>query len=464
MSSESSHAGALRAFARKLALLLMFRGAVRWATAWFFIWGVVVLAARIAGLLDDRWLLIGLAGAAPLAAVAALREYRRRNAFSHVRAAYDRINQCGGVVMAEETADMSDWQSRIPGPSRPALRWRSGRALGLLGLSGVFVAVTLCLPDRLTNAAARQPLEIGKLVSELHTEVQTLKQEKILEPKKADELQKQLAKLKEQSSALDPNKTWEALDHIKEGNSDLAQQAAEEALSKIDRLRAAETLASALEAASGAGLSKDTATQAARDVAALLKAAGLEDGLVKGDIPPELLSKLNGLNREDMEKLLKSIQFNKNSFGRTITNLANLRLIDARFLSQCQNAGQCTNPNALAAFLSQCTNGCNSLCDLAMSYGRGGIDRGRGDAPMTWKDESSAEGTKFKEEALPPSSQLSDSQVVGVSRSAPDLSGDRVVVEHGALAGARSSGGAAYSQVILPRYKQTVKRYFNRQE
>lgn len=464
MISESSHAGALRAFARKLALLLMFREAVRWITAWFFVWGVIVLAARIAGLLNDRWLLMGLAGAVPLAAAAGLREYRRRSAFSHVRAAYDRINECGGVVMAEETADMSDWQSRIPRPSRPVLRWQSGRTLGLLALSGVFVAVTLCLPDRLTNPAARRPLEIGKLVGELRTEVKTLKQERILEPNKADELQKQLAKLKEQSSALDPNKTWEALDHIKEGNADLAQQAAEEALSKINNLRAAETLASALEAASGAGLSKDTATQAARDVAALLKAAKLEDGLVKGEIPPELLSQLNGLNKEDMEKLLRSIQFNKNSFGRTITNLANLKLIDARLLSQCKNAGQCTNPNALAAYLCQCTNACNSFCDLAMSYGRGGIDRGRGDAPMTWKDESSAEGAKFKEEALPPSSRLSDSQVVGVSRAAPDLSGNQIVVEHGALAGARSSGGAAYSEVILPRYKQTVKRYFDRQE
>jgi len=33
-----------------------------------------------------------------------------------------------GVLMAEEVADMSQWQSRLPSPSVPALRWRNGRA------------------------------------------------------------------------------------------------------------------------------------------------------------------------------------------------------------------------------------------------------------------------------------------------------------------------------------------------
>jgi hypothetical protein len=45
--------------------------------------------------------------------------------------------------------------------------------------------------------------------------VETLKEEKILEPEKAEDVQKQLERLQEKSSAVDPNKTWEALDHIK---------------------------------------------------------------------------------------------------------------------------------------------------------------------------------------------------------------------------------------------------------
>src|SRR5262249_44458432 len=154
--------------------------------------------------------------------------------------------------------------------------------------------------------AARRPLEIGTLVNELRAEVETLKQEKILEPTKAEELQKQLAQLKDQSSALDPNKTWEALDHIKESNSDLARQAAEEALSKTTSLTEAQTLANALQSASEAGLGQDTATHAAQDLASMLKAAKLEDGMLNSTIPPELLSQLNGLDREDLARLLSS--------------------------------------------------------------------------------------------------------------------------------------------------------------
>ena len=81
---------------------------------------------------------------------------------------------------------------------------------------------------------------------------------------------------------------------------------------------------------------------------------------------------------------------------------------------------------------------------------------------MTWKQESSDAGAKFKEEALPPSTRLSDAQFAGVSRSAPETSGDNVMAEHGALAGAEGSGGAANTQVILPRHKQAVQRFFKR--
>jgi hypothetical protein len=459
-----SHSQALHSFATKLTTLLMVRQAVRWTTAWFFIWGVIVLAVRFSGVHFADWLLYGLLFAVPLAAIAALRENRKRVAFAQVRAAYDGLNRCGGVVMAEEAAEMAAWQATLPQPTSPVLRWRGGRTLGLLTVATLFVGTSLLLPDRFTALAVQKPLEIGKLVSELNAEVETLKEEKILEEEKAEDLQKQLTQLKEQSSAVDPAKTWEALDHIKESNADMARQAAEEALSKTTALTEAETLASALQQANESGMGEDRATRAEQDLAGMLKSAKLEEGLLKGDIPPELLSQLEGLKKEDLEKLLGAIQFNKNSLGKTLTNLANLKLIDAKKLSECKNAGKCPNPDALAAFLCNSTNQCDSFSMLAISYCRGGISRGRGDAPMTWKEETSDQGAKFKEESLPAATRLSDSRFVGVSRSAPELSGDSVVAEQGALAQTASGGGSSHSQVVLPRHKQTVQRFFKREE
>src|ERR1043166_6249332 len=97
----SAHAHALRSFARKLSWLLMFRRAVQWTTVWFFTWGVVVLALRICGVRNHQWLLIGVLGFVPLALAAVAREWRRRQAFAKVRAAYDGLNECGGVRSEE---------------------------------------------------------------------------------------------------------------------------------------------------------------------------------------------------------------------------------------------------------------------------------------------------------------------------------------------------------------------------
>jgi hypothetical protein len=457
----NSHKRALRAFGRKLAVLLVLRSMVRWTTFWFFLWGVVALAGRISGAFAWNWLLIGLLGAVPFLVLAIIDGARRRAGFPQLRAAYDGLNRCGGLIMAEEVAGTSAWLEWLPQPAVPTLRWQGGRAVGLFVLSVAFFLLTLLLPDRFSPFAARRPLEIGKLVGELSAQVTTLEHEKILEENKAADLQKQLARLKEQSSAMDPNKTWEALDHIQEANSDLARRAAEEALSKTASLSQAETLAGALQQADPGGLGQDTATRAAQDLAAMLKAARLDEGVLKGAIPQDLLSQLDGLSKQDLAKLLSSIEFNKNSMGRALTNLAALKLIDPKLLSQCRNAGQCPNPSALAEFLCQCTNACD-FSQVTRAYCRGGIDRGRGDAPMTWKDESSDQGAKFKEETLPSSTRLSDSQFVGVSRAAPELSGEDVSAGHGALENARGSGGAANAQVILPRHKQAVQRFFER--
>jgi hypothetical protein len=81
---------------------------------------------------------------------------------------------------------------------------------------------------------------------------------------------------------------------------------------------------------------------------------------------------------------------------------------------------------------------------------------------MTWQNKSSEDNLKFKEDALPPSSHLSDAQFVGVSKSAPKLSADDLSAEHGALASAQASGGSANTQVILPQHRQAIQRYFQR--
>ena len=60
----------------------------------------------------------------------------------------------------------------------------------------------------------------------------------------------------------------------------------------------------------------------------MLNQAKLEDGILNGKIPPELLAGLNGLNQQQMQKLVRALELNKNAMGLTLSNLANLKLID----------------------------------------------------------------------------------------------------------------------------------------
>ena len=444
--------------------LLALRLGVQLATVWLFVWGVVVLALRIFGAQNIFWLALGLLGILPLILFSILRARRLQPEFAKMRASYDCLNVCGGVIMSEETADMGAWLAQLPAATVPKFRWHSGRALLLLGVAVLFVATALLLPERLTQLGKNRSLEVGQIVQQLQAEVQTLAQEKIVDEKKADDLQKQLSQLQKDSSSYDPNKTWEALDHIKQANSDAAKEAAEEALTKTESLTQAETLAKAMEQAADSGMNEATATKAAQDLASMLNAAKLEEGILNGQIPPELLAGLNGLDKEQMEKLLQALELNKNALSLTMSNLANLKMIDPAMLAKLQSAGQGHNPGALADYLSTCTNGGD---DLVLSWllhpGKGGPGGGGPEADMTWDNNTSEKDQKFQEHALPPASNLSDAQLVGVSKAAPELSGGDISAQHGALDNATASGGSAHAQIILPEQRQAVQNFFKRE-
>jgi len=455
-----SHASALQSFARNLQWLLTLRLAVQLATVWFFAWGVVILALRIFGIQNIYWLTMGLLAVAPLAFIASWRAKKQRAPLTKIRASYDRINACGGIVMSAETHDVAAWMAQLPGVATPKLQWRSGRALLLLSASAVFVMITLLLPNRLTHFPGRRPLEIGQIVQQLQAEVKVLAQEKIVDAQKAAELQKQLSQVQNDSLGYDPAKTWEALDHIKQSDSDEARQAAQEALDKTTSLTDAESLAKAMEQAADSGMNATTASQAAQDLASMLSAAKLDNGLLNVQIPPALLAGLNGLNKEQMEKLLQGLESNKGLLSMDISNLANLKMIDAATLAKLQAAGTCDNPDALADYLSSCTNGCDAA--LCTHPGKGGPGRGGPGAPMTWSTGASEKDLKFQEHSLPPSPNLSQAQLMGVSKAVPELSGNEVSAEHGALNNTAAGGGAANARVILPEQRQAVQTYFKR--
>src|SRR5665213_1590019 len=110
---KTPHAIALQSFARDLQWLLALRLGVQLATVWFFIWGVVVLALRIFGAQNTFWLAFGLVGIFPLMVFAHWQARLQKPALAAIRANYDRLNACGGIIMAEESADMGAWLEQL---------------------------------------------------------------------------------------------------------------------------------------------------------------------------------------------------------------------------------------------------------------------------------------------------------------------------------------------------------------
>jgi len=148
---------------------------------------------------------------------------------------------------------------------------------------------------------------------------------------------------------------------------------------------------------------------------------------------------------------------------RKVETLSKSGIINTNALKGAARASRRDN-SGLARFLKENAEKMSvDEATLQWCAGKGGVDRGRGDAAMTWTDGSSEKDARFKEKVLPPSSVagLNDSQLVGLSASAPtaDTSG---VAAHGALNSAASGGGSAYTQTILPRHRGAVRRYFDR--
>ena len=94
--------------------------------------------------------------------------------------------------------------------------------------------------------------------------------------------------------------------------------------------------------------------------------------------------------------------------------------------------------------------------------GRGGINRGRADAPLTWGDET-LPADRFKAQPLPPGAARSPDDwtplvvLPGAPQESPELSSPAA-----ARAYAAAAGQAAWRRTLAPRHQSAVKKYFEK--
>ena len=56
--------------------------------------------------------------------------------------------------------------AHLPAATVPKFHWHSQRTMMLLGVSALFAATALLLPERLTHLLGHHPIEIGQIVDQ----------------------------------------------------------------------------------------------------------------------------------------------------------------------------------------------------------------------------------------------------------------------------------------------------------
>jgi len=198
-----------------------------------------------------------------------------------------------------------------------------------------------------------------------------------------------------------------------------------------------------------------------------------ENEALASQLSPETQEALkNGsLNSEQMKEVAKALGQSKEKLNQQLSKLnqsgMNRGNINPNSLKGGASANKRDN-SGLSKFLKENSQKM-SVADAVGQWceggkdGKGNVSRGRGDAPMAWSEGSDEANAKFKEKALPPGSVagLQDSQLVGLSASAPEVQKGNLSA-HGALNNSATGGGSAYTQTVLPKHKGAVKKYFDR--
>ncbi len=449
---------------------------MRLSVAWCFIWGAAAILLAALSDIDRAMLLWGAIGLAPVAVAAIVLARMTVPSESAIRALLDDRARCGGLLMTAGARDIGQWSDRIGKLREPSLHFDGGRTMLCLVAAVSFVLVSFLVPQRYITVQAANPLEIGEEIDRIAEKIEILAEEEIFDEEKAETILEKLKQARQEASGQDPVKTWEMLDHIEASAENAAAEATENALQQTEQFAKAETLARAIASVSNE-LPADLLAEAMAEMAKLASDAALDQAALRdGDLASKLSKELaealkNGtLSPEQLDALAKALRASKGGLASGIGRLCRAQLIDPNSLSKCMKLGEgkgaMIDPNAIGDLLAFCEEGGNvaqGLLAMCNSPGRGGINRGRGDAPMTWAQESDAHGAKFKEQMLPPNATLTDSRFMGISTGSHDTTA-QADTSPGVLSKAGAGSGSAHAQTVLPRHRHAVRRYFDRSD
>ena len=455
----------IEALRRRLVAVAAWDHAVRGTTVWIFLLGAAMLVCRLLHYRLTPAFVASLPLVPILLAAAAILAVRRSPTKEAVAALLDAHFTQGGLVMASEAGLARQWPEASLPPM--AVQWQGRQPLLVLLAAISFLLAALWVPLERMGAGADLPLEIEAMVEQLEERIDLLKEIELIEEEQAQEWKTLMHALQQESSGTDPVATWEALDQLEKRIED---QAAIEVATRRQEVQKREELVAALKAALQAyEENRETADAAMKELSTLLQKAA-EDN-------PNLKALLESLAEAGAQPLAAGGMLDQKTAQMLAERLSQMTEEDLMRMQQLmqQGLGQAAagsprpgDMESLKRFLEEnpeCSN-LVACAGLSPSPGNGGVSRGPGTAPISWLNETSEEGVDFKEETLTASQtdSLKESLLVGESLGAPEVDSEAAGSTGGALTGSQANDSAAATYQVLPRHRDAVNRFFNREE
>ena len=421
---------------------------------------IAVLAARWAMPAAVPWAWGGIGLSIVAAGLAAW--WRSRLRFESDASARVRLEDAYGLKtrLSAAAAGVGSWPTR---PERPRdgwpVVWQWRRPLALVAFTAAMLLAAARVPIADADAVRRHTIEKPTDARVVESWMQQLQEEKLVDEKSVEAVDRKIAELMER-----PKETW--YEHASlEAAGALKEQTAADLRDLAGNLAKAEQAAAALRALAES-LPMEARERLAREFAAA--ALALEAGSFKpaGELA-ELLRDLRPadlarLTPEQWQALKARLAANRAALREALAACDGFDLGDVEgWCEECSGSkpcGECEGCKAGKACSKRC-----STCGRCARPGRGGIDRGRGDAELTFGEQNDL-GTKRTEKL---------NQTLDAARAAPDEVLAVVDGEHevdtkafsgpkagGAVVGEGDGGSAVQVNTLLPAEQETVRRFF----
>lgn len=437
---------------------LFLQHAAEWIAGYLLILGCAVLVVKLAFYWmwpHALWLALGIIPMAFIGWWLANRtKYERKQSVAMLDS---RLN-AGGLLMSLSEIPDEQWAEQLPkyenmwSNSLPKIR---PKRFGKMLAAPLAFAIAACFMP--LHVPAETPLldkKVGQeATSELETLLKSLDEAQVLKEEDKEEIQNELEKLAEETKKNPlTHEKWETLDALQQ-KLQLRLDQAQQRLQK--GAAAADALMKAIEA--GEELSAD-------------EMAELEKSLEEGLQQLSNSGQKGGSSQQMSQKLSQALKQLQNKGELKLPNDAQLRQellneLKEHLKKECQNCAQ---------LQSQCQGG---LCEGGQCQGngfndnggeseserggRGGTSRGKGDAEMSWGDESDENGSKFKEVILPPGYlDQQKEELTGMTRRAPEVKPADSAPRNTARQTDPSAGRETWNRTLRPKHRKVVRDFF----